>query len=169
MLELSDAEVRLLEAFSLYVSEGQLDEPVSVGQLVSQTGLSPQEFSRAIKRLLKRNWIAPGFPQPWSEEDGLGLQGEGLARAAAMSARGELTLFEVKVADVCFYISYEEAERRRGARNWIARAHRADEPGSAPDATASGITREAARDALVRKLEVLLGQPPAPIVPCDVP
>jgi hypothetical protein len=168
MLELNDAERTVLEALSVYVVEGRLGPLVSIGELFAQTGLCRDAFDAAFRGLIARNWIAPGLPDHWTEDHVIGLQGEGLARAAAIATRRDLTLFEVQVADICFFVSYEEPTREHGKRTWTARAHRADAPGSAPEATAIGITRAKARDALVQKLGTLFNQPTPPVIPCDV-
>lgn len=167
MLEFTDAEAAVIEAMSVYVIEGRVEPHVSVGELIDQTGLTQESFDAALNRLITRDWIAPGLPVPWDNDDVVGLQGEGLARAAALAARRELTLFEVRVAGVCFYVSYEEPIRARGQRTWTARAHRAEAPGAEPEATATGITRAKARDALVQKLGVRLHEPSPPVIPCD--
>ena len=158
-MNLSHFESTVIEALSLYVVDGRLDPQVSIGEIISQTGLDAEFVNGAISRLMGRNWIAPGLPYPWTDESLFSLQGEGLARAAALAARRELTLFEMKISDTTFFISYDEPARERGRRIWTARAHRADMPDGEPEASATGITRAKARDALVDKLSAAVRAP----------
>ena len=151
-MKLTEAEFAVIEALSLYVVGGRLDPYVSIGEIISQTGIDPDIVNAAISRLMGRNWIAPGLPYPWTDDEVLRLQGEGLSRAAALAARRELSLYEIKVGPHSYYISYEDPARNNGRRTWIARAHRAEAMSNGPAAEAPGITRAKARDALVQRL-----------------
>lgn len=167
-MDLTPEEADIIDALSYYVVNGQLEPQMSVRELIDQTGLSADEVNGALSRLMGRRWISCGPRYRWTDAHFVILTGEGLARAASAASRRELTLFEVKVDDICFYVSYEEPVRTRGQRLWTAHAHRADAPGSPPEASATGITRVKARDALVRKLGIVLAAPEPPVVPCDL-
>jgi len=168
-MELIASETAIIDALSHYIIDGVLDTNVTVGELVGQTGLSAVQVNGALCRLMGRDWLDCQNKYVWTEDDCVRLAGEGLSRASAAAARRELTLYEVKIGELCFYISYEEPRRSRQHRQWIARAHRADAPGTNPAATASGITRARARDAVLHKLRILLKDPDTATVPCDHP
>src|SRR5262245_424542 len=95
-MRLTDAENAVIEALSFYVVEGRIDR-ISIGELISQAGLNAELVNAAISRLMGRDWIEPGLPYPWTDDHVVSLQGEGLARAAALAARRELTLYEIKI------------------------------------------------------------------------
>lgn len=151
-MELAPVEVAILDALAFYVVGGVLEKNVTVGELIAQTGFAPDEVNGALCRLMGRNWLTPENKYVWTHADYVHLAGEGLARAAAAAALHEQTLYEVRVGGQCFLISYQETWRAPGIHLWLAFAHQADRLAAGVQASASGITRVKARDAVVAKL-----------------
>lgn len=168
-MELAPVEVAILNALAFYVVGGVLEKNVTVGELIAQTGFAPDQVNGALCRLMGRNWLTPENKYVWTHADYVHLAGEGLARAAAAAALHEQTLYEVKVGGHCFLISYQETWRAPGIHLWLAFAHRADLPTAGVQASASGVTRVKARDAVVEKLRSVLNDTGTEIVPCDEP
>lgn len=164
----SDLETRLLQGFSHYVVGGRLRDSVTVRELVTASGLSEAETSAAISRLLGRGWATVSNPLHWTSSDTVVLQGEGLARAAAIAARRELTLHEVQIGEDCFFVAYEEPGPG-GRTLWTARAFLAGHQEGKSVAEASGPTRTSARDLLALELRKRAGESTtaSAIEPCD--
>jgi hypothetical protein len=167
-MDLTPEEATIIDALSHYVTNGQLEPQVTVGEVIDQTDLCADEVNGALSRLMGRGWISCGPRYRWTADHFVILTGEGLSRCASAASRRALTLFEVRVGEICFYVSYDEPVRAQGQRLWTARAHRADSPGSPPEEVATGITRVKARDALVRKLGFAMAQSAPPVVRCDI-
>lgn len=166
-MELSAAEVAVIDAFSHYVIDGKVDVRLTVGELIAQTGFPPELVNAALSRLLGRNWLEAPTKYLWDDDDAIAIHGEGLARAAALAARRELTLYEVKLNGGRYYVAYDEPGRNAARKSWAARAFCAENPGAEAVATASGITRAKARDGLIAKLATLRCTPEHEIVNCD--
>src|SRR5262245_1688376 len=135
-MELSAAENATVEAFSHYVLNGRIDFRLTVGEISAQTELSDVDLNAALSRLLGRSWLVAPTKYLWDDDDAISLCGEGLARAASLAARRDLTLFEIQVGGECYYISYNEPDRKRKQKLWTARAHEAASPGANPVAVA---------------------------------
>jgi hypothetical protein len=167
-MNLSTAEEQVLEALSHFVVGGRLRDSISVREVASVAGIPTETVNGALARLSGRAWVLISAGVQWGPDDHLTLVGEGLARAASIAARRELTLHEVKVGEECFFISYDEPLPKSGQSPiWTAKAHRAGGSSGEVAAQATGATRSMARDAVYALLVAAEGAKSELPKPCD--